>query len=428
MVGPTNHFIELQEVEEIFEPEIAAKLGVSRRAADPAVSRGRRGAAGRGRRDVRPPEALPQADPRGDGGGQAALPRPDRPVSGAAQAAVPAVLRRRLPAGRAGQRRRTPADAGQRGRDELRLRVPHRQLRRAAPDRRRCVRRFSRAAGRRLAAQLDLRGGGRRPARGRAPAQLMPGLPGGTDAAGHHVRRDRPGGAGPWHPPDLVLSLRGRRLARRAHSACHGAGTVVSDFARRGISQPDPRQRSHAAVPLRRQPPPPAPRIWTTRAWTKFSACWSEAGWCGRSPGCARSQYCTKENSGCAMDELRDSGGGCWRRRGGGCRHPARPAADCPPHRRAAAGPARRDAGSPAGPPARRPVAGPPDRRCRRDHRGPSVRRAAVAAPGHRGGRGQHRLAALGLPVAGRPAARRLPGRTRSIDAGDAGAAPPIRG
>jgi tRNA-splicing ligase RtcB (3'-phosphate/5'-hydroxy nucleic acid ligase) len=28
------------------------------------------------------------------------------------------------------------------------------------------------------------------------------------------------------------------------YSACHGAGTVVSDFARRGISQPDPRQRA----------------------------------------------------------------------------------------------------------------------------------------------------------------------------------------
>lgn len=29
MVGPTNHFIELQQVEEVFEPEIAAKLGVA---------------------------------------------------------------------------------------------------------------------------------------------------------------------------------------------------------------------------------------------------------------------------------------------------------------------------------------------------------------------------------------------------------------
>jgi hypothetical protein len=29
MVGPTNHFIELQEVEEVFDPETAAKLGVA---------------------------------------------------------------------------------------------------------------------------------------------------------------------------------------------------------------------------------------------------------------------------------------------------------------------------------------------------------------------------------------------------------------
>ena len=29
MVGPTNHFIELQEVEEVFDPDTAAKLGVA---------------------------------------------------------------------------------------------------------------------------------------------------------------------------------------------------------------------------------------------------------------------------------------------------------------------------------------------------------------------------------------------------------------
>ena len=40
------------------------------------------------------------------------------------------------------------------------------------------------------------------------PAELMP--------AGHHIRRDRPGGAGPGHPPDLVLPVRGRRIGRRA--------------------------------------------------------------------------------------------------------------------------------------------------------------------------------------------------------------------
>ncbi len=116
MVGPTNHFIELQEVEEVLRP---GRRGEARRRtgpADPAVSRRRRRPAGGGRRDVRPQEALPEADPGGDVGGQAALPRHDRPLAGAAEAAVPAVLRRRLPAGCAGQRRGTPADARQRRR------------------------------------------------------------------------------------------------------------------------------------------------------------------------------------------------------------------------------------------------------------------------------------------------------------------------
>ena len=32
--------------------------------------------------------------------------------------------------------------------------------------------------------------------------------------------------------------------AEALHSACHGAGTVISDFADRGISKPDEQQRS----------------------------------------------------------------------------------------------------------------------------------------------------------------------------------------
>ena len=101
-------------------------------------------------------------------------------------------------------------------------------------------------AGGRLAAQLHLRGARRRPSGHRAPAQLLPRLPGLPDAARHGVRRDRAGGPAARDAPHLVLPLRGRRAERRRslYSACHGAGTVIDQFADDGASRPDPAGRN----------------------------------------------------------------------------------------------------------------------------------------------------------------------------------------
>jgi len=40
------------------------------------------------------------------------------------------------------------------------------------------------------------------------------------------------------------LCVAGVAAADSLHSTCHGAGTIIGDFARRGLSQPDPRRRS----------------------------------------------------------------------------------------------------------------------------------------------------------------------------------------
>jgi tRNA-splicing ligase RtcB len=40
------------------------------------------------------------------------------------------------------------------------------------------------------------------------------------------------------------LCVAGDRAEQSLYSACHGAGTVVADFAARGISRPDPEGRS----------------------------------------------------------------------------------------------------------------------------------------------------------------------------------------
>ena len=297
----------------------------------------------------------------------------------------------------------------------------------AAPDRRRCLRRLARAAGRGLAAQLDLRGGGRRRARRRAPAQLVPRLPGGTDAAGDDLRRDRPGGAGPRHPPDVVLPVRRGRIGRRAVLRLPRRGHRGQRLRPPGDLPARTRSSAARCGSATTTPPRPAPRTSMTRAWTKFSRCWSGAGWSGRWPGCARSRYCTEEDRDCALDQLRDSGGGCWRPR-------EAVAVDVP------SGPlaVRRTAAELRALPAGTPVV-------LLDHRpGGRLRARRIAAAGaivvdrqyvalpslrtgHRGGRGQHRLAPLGLPVTGDPAARRHLGaragrRRRQVPA------PPSRG
>jgi tRNA-splicing ligase RtcB len=40
------------------------------------------------------------------------------------------------------------------------------------------------------------------------------------------------------------LCVAGEGAAASLHSACHGAGTIIDDFARRGLSGPDPARRT----------------------------------------------------------------------------------------------------------------------------------------------------------------------------------------
>ena len=86
-VGPSNHFIELQEVEEVFDPEVAARLGVAEGQLTLQYHGGGgvlTGAVGAmfGRRKHYPRElrAAMSVD-------QAAVPHHDRPLADAAQAA-----------------------------------------------------------------------------------------------------------------------------------------------------------------------------------------------------------------------------------------------------------------------------------------------------------------------------------------------------
>ena len=69
------------------------------------------------------------------------------------------------------------------------------------------------------------------------PAEMMP--------AGTTFADDRPGGAAARHAPDLELPRRRRATssASSLHSACHGAGSVVSGMVRRGLSAEDPQHR-----------------------------------------------------------------------------------------------------------------------------------------------------------------------------------------
>ena len=163
-IGPSNHFIELQEVEEVLDPEAAALLGVERGQVTLQYHGGGGSLPGELGAALRPPQALPAGRARPDGASRS------RSTTSAGARSLEefklrqaAVLLRRLPAGRARRRRGRAADAGQRDGDELRLRVQALGLR--DPDRSWLRDSFgARAAapGRRLAAQLDLRGGDRR--------------------------------------------------------------------------------------------------------------------------------------------------------------------------------------------------------------------------------------------------------------------------
>ena len=216
MVGPTNHFIELQEVEEVFDPDTAAKLGVApgqmtlQYHAGGGVFPGAVGAMF-GRRKHYPKQI------------RAAM-SVVKPLYHGMSARSLSQLRQRYRLYFAGGCPPVPLDSDEGRRLMLAnaaamnygfaFRVAiYAGLRQIATE---VFGGPAGAAGRGLPAQLHLRGGGRRRARRRAPAQLVPRLPGRTHAGGDHLRRDRAGGAGPWHPPDIVVPVRRRRIGRRA--------------------------------------------------------------------------------------------------------------------------------------------------------------------------------------------------------------------
>ena len=98
------------------------------------------------------------------------------------------------------------------------------------------------SAGGRLAAQLDLRGGGRRRPRVRAPAQRLPGLPGGADGIAPR-RSPRPDNRCCCPAPTVprrTCAYRAAGAHRSLYTACHGTGSIISAFERSGRSGTDP--------------------------------------------------------------------------------------------------------------------------------------------------------------------------------------------
>ena len=101
-------------------------------------------------------------------------------------------------------------------------------------------------ADRRLAAQLDLRGGRRRRDRGRPSAQLRSRLPGVADGAPPALRQDRPARSccRARTGPRPTSAWRARALDSSLHSASHGAGSTIKRFAKRGAFGTGPTSES----------------------------------------------------------------------------------------------------------------------------------------------------------------------------------------
>ena len=242
-VGPTNHFIELQEVEEVFDPEAAAKLGVAAGQLTLQYHSGGGvlpGAIGAmfGRRKHYPKEI------------RAAM-SVVKPLYHGTTARSLAELRQRYQLYFAGGC--PPVSLGS---DEgRRLMLANA----AAMNYGFAFRLANYAALRRIAAEVF----------GGSPGQLV------VDSPHNSIYQEEVGGqAAVVHrhnccraypaelmPPGTTFAETGQAVlvpgthrtssylcvgagsAEALHSACHGAGTVVSEFARRGISQQDSQQR-----------------------------------------------------------------------------------------------------------------------------------------------------------------------------------------
>ena len=243
MVGPTNHFIELQEVEEVFDPEAAAKLGIAEGQLTLQYHSGGGvlpGAIGAmfGRRKHYPKQI------------RAAM-SVVKPLYHGMTARSPAQLRQRYRLYFAGGCPPVPL-----GSDEgRRLMLANA----AAMNYGFAFRLANYSALRQIAAAVF----------GGAPGQLVVDSPhnsiyqeevGGGPAVVHRHNCCRaypaelmPAGTTFAETGQAVLVPGTHRTSSylcvgagstdALHSACHGAGSVVSDFARREISRPDPQQR-----------------------------------------------------------------------------------------------------------------------------------------------------------------------------------------
>ena len=284
MVGPTNHFIELQEVEEVFDPETAAKLGVApgqmtlQYHAGGGVFPGAVGAMF-GRRKHYPKQiraAMSVVKPLYHGRSARSLSQlkqryrlyfaggcPPVPLdSDEGRRLMLANAARSLPmssAARPGNWSWTPPTTPSTRRMSVAsppwctgtthaARTRPNSCHRERPSPRRARRYWSRAPT-----------GRRRTCVSRAD----------------HLTRCTPPAKGP--EPWSVISPAGGSLIRTRSTAppCDSSTTTLSR---------------------------PARHISMTRAWTRYSRCWSGVGWSGPWPGCARSRYCTEEDRDCALD------------------------------------------------------------------------------------------------------------------------------
>ena len=214
-IGPSNHFVELQVVDEILDPAGRGGPGSGGRTADDAVPLRRRPAHRPGGTALRPAQEDVEAARADHGGRPAARASGHRPLDGRK-------LRQRLELyftdgcptipveGSEGERVLLANAAAMNYGFAFRT-ATYGTLSRLARDvfGARDVRLVVDSPHNSIYEETD-----RRPAGHRAPAQRLPGLPGVDDAARHGVRQRRPGPPGTGHAPHLLLPLRGRRRSR----------------------------------------------------------------------------------------------------------------------------------------------------------------------------------------------------------------------
>ena len=138
-----------------------------------------------------------------------------------------------------------------------------------------------RPAGRRLPAQQHLRGGRRRRHRASCTGTTPAGptrpsmMPPGTTFASTGQAVLLPG----THRTSSYLAVAGTGRRGSLHSACHGAGTVVSELVDRGLSATDPLGRQHPSLPVRRRRTRPRGALRRRRRQRRPATCSCATAW-----------------------------------------------------------------------------------------------------------------------------------------------------